>query len=66
VYAATAGSAASLRRADIGRIEVGARADLTVLAAPSHLHLAYRAGVPIARVLDLSTEAQDTSAPGTS
>ena len=53
VYAATAGSALSLRRSDIGRIEVGARADLAVLEAPSHLHLAYRAGVPIARTLDL-------------
>lgn len=53
VYAATAGSALSLRRSDIGRIEVGARADLAVLEAPSHLHLSYRAGVPIARTLDL-------------
>jgi imidazolonepropionase len=53
VYAATAGSAKSLRRTDIGRIEVGAKADLTVLDAPSHVHLSYRAGVPIARALDL-------------
>jgi imidazolonepropionase len=53
VYAATAGSAKSLRRNDIGRIEVGARADLAVLDAPSHVHLSYRAGVPIARALDL-------------
>jgi imidazolonepropionase len=53
VYAATAGSARSLRRDDIGRIAVGARADLTVLDAPSHVHLSYRAGVPIARALDL-------------
>lgn len=53
VIAATAGSAKSLRRTDIGRIEVGARADLTVLDAPSHVHLSYRAGVPIARALDL-------------
>ena len=53
VYAATAGSALSLRRSDIGRIEVGARADLAVLEAPSHLHLSYRAGVPIARTLEL-------------
>jgi len=53
VYAATAGSSLSLRRSDIGRIEVGARADLAVLEAPSHLHLSYRAGVPIARALDL-------------
>lgn len=53
VYAATAGSALSLRRSDVGRVEVGARADLAVLDAPSHLHLSYRAGVPIARALDL-------------
>ena len=53
VYAATAGSALSLRRSDVGRLEVGARADLAVLDAPSHLHLAYRPGVPIARAMDL-------------
>jgi imidazolonepropionase len=49
VYAATAGSARSLRRDDVGRVAVGARAHLCVLDAPSHLHLAYRPGVPIAR-----------------
>jgi imidazolonepropionase len=53
VYAATAGSAKALRRNDVGRIEVGARAELAVLEAPSHVHLSYRAGVPIARALDL-------------
>jgi imidazolonepropionase len=53
VYAATAGSARALRRDDVGRIAVGARADLAVLDAPSHVHLSYRAGVPIARALDL-------------
>jgi imidazolonepropionase len=53
VYAATAGSAKSLRRTDIGRIVVGAKADLTVLDAPSYVHLSYRAGVPIAQALDL-------------
>ena len=53
VYAATAGAAKSLRRTDIGQIEVGMRADLTTLDAPSHVHLAYRAGVPIARALDV-------------
>ena len=53
VLAATVGSAKSLRRSDIGRVVVGARADLTVLDAPSHVHLSYRAGVPIARALDL-------------
>jgi imidazolonepropionase len=53
VWAATAGGARALRRDDIGRIEVGTRAHLAVLNAPSHLHLAYRPGVPLARVLDL-------------
>jgi imidazolonepropionase len=53
VYAATAGSAKALRRTDIGRLQVGCRGDLTVLDAPSHVHLSYRAGVPIARALDL-------------
>ena len=52
--AATVGAAISLRRRDIGRIAVGARPGLTVLDAPSHLHLAYRPGVPIARLLDLT------------
>lgn len=51
VWAATRGSAASLGRDDVGRIAVGGPADLAVLDAPSHLHLAYRAGVPIARTL---------------
>lgn len=48
LHAATSGAAQSLRRNDIGVIRVGARADLTVLDAPSYLHLAYRPGVPIA------------------
>jgi imidazolonepropionase len=51
--AVTIGSAKSLRRNDIGMIRTGHRADLTVLDAPSYLHLSYRAGVPIARALDL-------------
>lgn len=53
LHATTAGAARSLRRDDVGVIQAGARADLTVLDAPSYLHLAYRPGVPIARVLDL-------------
>lgn len=52
VSAATAGGAAALRRDDIGVLRAGARADLTVLDAPSHAHLAYRPGVPIAHVID--------------
>ena len=54
LLAATAGSAKSLRRTDIGRLVVANRADLTVLDAPSYLHLAYRPGVPIARALSLT------------
>jgi imidazolonepropionase len=54
VYAATAGAARALRRDDIGRVAVGARGDLAVLEAPSHVHLSYRAGVPIARALALA------------
>jgi len=53
LWAATAGSAQSLRRADIGHLGVGARADFAVLEAPSYLHLAYRPGMPIASALDL-------------
>jgi imidazolonepropionase len=49
VWAATAGGAAALRRADIGRLVVGARADLVQLGAESYVHLAYRPGVPLVR-----------------
>ncbi|MFI6207148.1 imidazolonepropionase [Streptomyces sp. NPDC051041] len=47
VWSATAGGAAALRRTDIGRLTPGAYADLLVLDAPSHVHLAYRPGVPL-------------------
>ncbi|CAM5521360.1 imidazolonepropionase [Streptomyces abikoensis] len=47
VWSATAGGAAALRRTDVGRITPGARADLALLDAPSHVHLAYRPGVPL-------------------
>ncbi|WP_394278629.1 imidazolonepropionase [Microbacterium sp.] len=47
VWAATAGGARALRRADVGHLGVGARADLVVLDAPSRRHLAYRPGVPL-------------------
>lgn len=47
VHAATYVGAAALGRDDIGRLTVGARADLQVLDAPSHVHLAYRPGVPL-------------------
>ncbi|WP_055588911.1 imidazolonepropionase [Streptacidiphilus griseoplanus] len=47
VYAATAGGARALRRTDVGGLTPGARADLVLLDAPSHIHLAYRPGVPL-------------------
>jgi len=49
--AATAGGAKALRRNDIGRVTVGARADLVVLDAPSHVHLAYRPGTPLVKAV---------------
>ncbi|MFI8304087.1 imidazolonepropionase [Streptomyces sp. NPDC085927] len=47
LWSATAGGAAALRRTDVGRLVPGARADLVLLDAPSHVHLAYRPGVPL-------------------
>jgi imidazolonepropionase len=47
VWAATAGGARALRRTDVGHLAPGARADLHMLDAPSHIHLAYRPGVPL-------------------
>jgi len=53
LWAATAGGAAALGRSDVGQLTPRARADLAVLDAPSHRHLAYRPGVPLVRALDL-------------
>nr|WP_174267970.1 imidazolonepropionase [Nocardioides zeae] len=47
VLAATRGGARALARDDVGRLVPGARADLVLLDAPSHGHLAYRPGVPL-------------------
>jgi imidazolonepropionase len=47
VWSATAGGAAALRRNDIGILKPDARADVIALDAPSHVHLAYRPGVPL-------------------
>ncbi len=47
LLAATRGGARALRREDVGHLGIGARGDLVVLDAPSHLHLAYRPGAPI-------------------
>ena len=47
VWAATAGGARALRRTDVGHLGPGARADVVLLDAPSHVHLAYRPGVDL-------------------
>ncbi|MFJ8662160.1 imidazolonepropionase [Streptomyces sp. NPDC093795] len=47
LWSATAGGATALRRTDVGRLTPGTRADLALLDAPSHVHLAYRPGVPL-------------------
>lgn len=47
LWAATAGGARALRRTDVGALVPGAQADLVVLEAPSHVHLAYRPGTPL-------------------
>ena len=51
VTAATSGGARALRRDDVGRIAPGVCADLVLLDAPSHVHLAYRPGVPLVRAV---------------
>src|SRR5262249_39493160 len=56
VWSATAGGARALRRADVGHLAVGARPDLAILDAPSHLHLAYRPGVPLVHLVLLNGE----------
>jgi imidazolonepropionase len=47
VHAATRGGAAALDRDDVGVLTPGKRADLALLDAPTHVHLAYRPGVPL-------------------
>jgi imidazolonepropionase len=56
VWSATAGSARALQRFDVGTLQQGARADLVILDAPSHVHLAYRPGVPLVRTVVRSGE----------
>jgi imidazolonepropionase len=51
VWAATAGGARALCRNDVGYLAPGAQADLIMLDAPSHAHLAYRPGVPLVRAV---------------
>jgi len=51
ITAATWGGARALQRDDVGRIVIGARADLQVLDAPSATHLAYRPGMPLTHLV---------------
>ncbi len=62
VWAATAGGARALRRDDVGHLGVGARADLVMLAAPSHSYLAYRPGVPL--VAAVWRDGEQVTVPG--
>jgi imidazolonepropionase len=57
VHAVTAGGAAALGRTDVGALLPGRRADVVLLEAPSHVHLAYRPGVPLVRQVWLGGEA---------
>ena len=45
IWSATMGGAKALRRADVGHLGIGARADLVMLDTDSPIHLAYRPGV---------------------
>ena len=47
VWAATAGGAAALRRADIGKLRPGMRADMMILGTANPIDFVYRPGVPL-------------------
>ena len=51
LWSATAAGAQALRRNDVGNLRVGSRADMVVLDATSHIHLAYRPGVQQVRAV---------------
>jgi imidazolonepropionase len=51
LWSATAGGAQALRRSDVGNLRAGSRADMVVLDAQSHIHLAYRPGVQQVRAV---------------
>jgi len=66
VWAATTGGATALRRTDVGHLGIGACADLVVLDAPSHVHLAYRPGVPLVAAVHAASDDADTHPDHTS
>jgi imidazolonepropionase len=47
LWSATRGGALALARPELGRLAAGSPAHAVVLDAPSHVHLAYRPGVPL-------------------
>jgi imidazolonepropionase len=47
LWSATRGGALALARPELGLLAVGSPAHFVVLDAPSHVHLAYRPGVPL-------------------
>jgi imidazolonepropionase len=47
LWSATRGGALALAREELGRLAPGSPAHYAVLDAPSHVHLAYRPGVPL-------------------
>jgi imidazolonepropionase len=47
IQAATLGGARAVRRADVGVLAPGARADAVILTTPSYAHLVYRPGMPL-------------------
>ena len=63
LLAATVGGARALRRADVGRLSPGARADLALLDAPSYTHLAYRPGMPVVAGTMVAGKTVSGSAP---
>ena len=64
VHAATAGGARALDRDDVGVLAPGKRADLMLLDAPNHVHLAYRPGVPLVAATWLGGGRAPSKAPG--
>ena len=59
LWAATFAGSVALRRGDVGRLSVGARADFVVLDAPRAAHLAYRPGGQLVRSTHRADDAGD-------